>query len=180
MKKNAQKPSLNRLLGFPSLDATARKEERTSHQKDRMKWWHDAKFGMFVHWGLYSACNTDCITMTNMGIPVRDYVEKLDPLFTAKRFDADELVALAVKAGCKYMVVTTRHHDGYCLWNTDTTRFSSVHMSPKRDLIAEYVRAARKAGMRIGFYYSLLDWRYQAYWDGPRKDPKGWGALVDY
>src|ERR1041384_3819673 len=78
------------------------------------------------------------------------------------------------------MVVTTRHHDGYCLWNTDTTRFSSFYMTPKRDLIAEYVRAARKAGMRIGFYYSLLDWRYQAYWDGPRNDPKGWGALVDY
>lgn len=143
-------------------------------------WFQEARWGMFVHWGLYSAGNLDCYNIMNMGIPVREYIEKLDPLFTGRRFDADQLISLAVNAGCKYMVMTTRHHEGYCLWNTDTTRFSSFHLTPKRDFIAEYVRAARKVGIRIGFYYSLMDWRYQAYWSGPRKDPKGWNSFVDY
>jgi len=68
----------------------------------------------------------------------------------------------------------SRHHEGYRLWNTRTTPFSSVNMTPKRDFIGEFVQAARKAGLRFGFYYSFLDGRHQAYWDGPRARPAAW------
>ena len=71
-----------------------------------------------------------------------------------------------------------RHHEGYCLWNTATTPFNAVATTPGRDLIAAYVKAARKANLRVGIYYSLFDWRDQAYWLGPRRDPQGWARMV--
>ena len=146
----------------------------------RSQWWQQARFGMFVHWGLYTIDGLDCWKMHDMGIPVSEYADDLEPRFTAERFDAQDLVQLAMTAGCKYVVMGTRHHEGYCLWDTRSTRFSSIKMTPKRDLIAEYVDAARRAHLGVGFYYSLLDWRFKSYWDGPRKNPHGWGRLVDY
>ena len=154
--------------------------EPVSERRAHMAWCKEACFGMFVHWGLYSACNMDCWQMFDMGTPVKEYIETLEPKFTGKNFDAKELVGLAKAGGCKYMVMGTRHHEGYCLWDTATTDFSSVKRVPKRDFIAEYVEAAREAGIMVGFYYSLLDWRYQAYWDGPRKNPTAWEKFVDY
>ena len=145
---------------------------------DRMKWWRDARFGMFVHWGLYSIDGLDCWKMHDMGIPAREYMERFEPRFKPAKFDAHALAAVAKSAGCKYVVMGSRHHEGYCLWNTKTTRFSAAHMTPKRDFIAEYVKAARAAGLKVGFYYSLLDWRYKAYFDGPRNNPGGWRRLV--
>ena len=148
-------------------------------QRRRIAWWQKARFGMFVHWGLYTAGGLDCWKMHNMGIPTREYIDALEGRFTGKNFDARALVGLAKESGCRYVVMGARHHEGYCLWDTDTTKFSSARMTPKRDFIAEYVRAARGAGLRVGLYYSLLDWRYQAYWDGPRKNPAGWREFVD-
>jgi len=146
---------------------------------DRLKWWRDARFGMFVHWGLYTVDGLDCWKMFDMGIPVQEYIQRFETRFNPKKFDADALAGLAKEAGCKYVVMGTRHHEGYCLWNTKTTRLSSVQMTPRRDFIAEYVKALRKAGLKVGFYYSLLDWRYQAYFDGPKNNPEGWAKLVD-
>jgi alpha-L-fucosidase len=147
---------------------------------NRLAWWQDARFGMFVHWGLYTIDGLDCWKMHDMGIPTEEYRSRYEHRFNPKRFDADKLVGTAKAAGCRYVVMGSRHHEGYCLWNTKTTPFSSVSMTPKRDFIGEYVEAARKAGLRFGFYYSLLDWRYQAYWDGPRANPAGWKKLVRY
>ncbi len=113
-----------------------------------------------------------------MGIPVKEYIQRFEPRFKAERFNACTWAKIAKNAGCKYVVMGARHHEGYCLWNTKTTRFSSSHMTPKRDFIAEYVKAARAAGLKVGFYYSLLDWRYKSYFDGPRIDPKAWQKLV--
>jgi len=149
-------------------------------QSNRLAWWQRDRFGMFMHWGLYSLGDLDCWAMYDMGIPVRAYADWLASRFTGRRFDAAALTNVATSAGCRYVVMTTRHHEGYCLWNTDTTGFSAVRMAPRRDFIAEYVRAARAAGLKVGFYYSLLDWRFKAYWDGPRKDPAAWRALVAY
>lgn len=147
---------------------------------DRIKWWQEARFGMFVHWGLYSVGGLDCWKMHDMGIPVSEYVSELETKFTAKGFDAEKLAQAAVRAGCKYIVMGSRHHEGYCLWNTRTTPFNSVRMTPKRDLIGEYVQAAREAGLKVGLYYSLLDWRHKAYWYGPKKMPKEWAKFIDY
>lgn len=149
-------------------------------REERIQWWQQARFGMFIHWGLYTIDGLDCWKMHDMGIPTEEYIRNYEPRFNPKKFDASALVNVAKTAGCKYVVMGTRHHEGYCLWNTKTTKFSSVSMTSKRDFIAEYVNAVREAGLKVGFYYSLLDWRYKAYWDGPRKNPTGWTKLVEY
>lgn len=152
----------------------------TPSQAKRIQWWQQARFGMFIHWGLYTIDGLDCLKMHDMGIPTKEYAYRFGRRFNPKKFDAKALVQVARDAGCKYVVMGTRHHEGYCLWNTKTTRFSSVCMTPKRDFITEYVQAVREAELGLGFYYSLLDWRYQAYWDGPRRNREGWQKLVDY
>ncbi len=150
-----------------------------SRQWRRIAWWQKARFGMFIHWGMYTAGKMGCWKMYDSGMPVQEYIDQLLKSFTGKKFDAHDIAALAKNAGCKYIVMGARHHEAYCLWNTDTTEFSTAHMGPKRDFIGEYVEAARAAGLRVGMYYSLLDWRAQAYWDGPRKRPRRWQKLVD-
>ena len=147
---------------------------------ERLKWWVEARFGMFIHWGLYAIPARGEWVMFFERIPKTEYA-KLARRFNPKRFDADEWVALAKEAGMRYMVLTTRHHDGFCLWDSQVSDFTSVKAAAaKRDFIAEYVEACRKAGMRIGFYYSLLDWRWPEYWDGPSKNPKGWNKFREY
>ncbi|MBN2212187.1 MAG: alpha-L-fucosidase [Sedimentisphaerales bacterium] len=154
--------------------------KKTVHTDKTLARWRQARFGMFIHWGLYSAGNLDCWKMNDMGIPVDEYARELEPKFRGKNFDAATVVKLAKNAGCKYIVMGTRHHEGYCLWDTATTTFSSVHGTPRRDFIAEYVQAARSAGLMVGFYYSFLDWRNRAYWEGPRKNPQAWKRFVAY
>ncbi len=144
----------------------------------RLKWWQDARFGMFIHWGLYTVGGLDCYKMYDMGISLEEYIQRFERRFNGKRFNAHAFARVAKNGGCKYVVMVARHHEGYCLWDTKTTRFSSVQMTPKRDFIAEYVKAVRAAGLRVGLYYSLLDWRYKSYFEGPRKNPRGWQELV--
>lgn len=146
----------------------------------RLQWWQDCRFGMFIHWGLYSIDGLDCWKMHDMGIPAEEFVSSLEPRFTGDGFDATAIAELAKAAGCKYAVMGTRHHDGFCLWDTRTTSFSSAKMTARRDFIAEFAEAVRAAGLGLGFYYSLLDWRSRAWWEGPRRNPEGWGKLVDY
>ena len=146
----------------------------------RIRWWQEARFGMFIHWGLYTIDGLDCWKMHDMGIPTQEYVRRFEPRFNPRQFDAGEYARVARAAGCRYAVMGTRHHEGYCLWSTQTTRFSSVALTPQRDFIAEYVDAMRGAGLKVGFYYSFLDWRYRAYWEGPRRNPEGWAQFVDY
>jgi alpha-L-fucosidase len=130
----------------------------------RMQWWHQARFGMFIHWGLYSVLGRHEWVMENEGIPVAEYA----PL--AKRFNPKPNVArawakLARQAGQKYMVMTTKHHEGFCQWDTKLTGYCAAKQGPGRDLVREYVDAARGEGLRVGFYYSLMDWHHP---DGAR------------
>ncbi|MCD6407953.1 alpha-L-fucosidase [bacterium] len=146
---------------------------------DRMKWWREAKFGMFIHWGVYSIPARGEWVMFNERIPkeeYRNFAEKFSP----DKYNPEEWVSLAKESGMKYMVLTTRHHDGFSLFDSKVSDFTAPKTAAKRDLIKEYVEACRKAGMRIGFYYSLLDWRYDAYFLGPEKDPDGWKDFVEY
>ena len=108
-------------------------------REQRIAWWQEARFGMFIHWGLYSIDGLDAWKMHNMGIPAEEYARRYEPRFHPESFDAASLVDVAKSAGCKYVVMGTRHHEGYFLWNTKTTKYSSVSMTPKRDFIAEYV-----------------------------------------
>jgi alpha-L-fucosidase len=135
---------------------------QTSTDEDRerrMKWWREARFGMFIHWGLYSVLGRHEWVMENEGIPVAEY-EKLAGQFRPKPWPAREWAALAKKAGMKYMVMTTKHHEGFCLFDTATTRYCAPKQAAGRDLVKEYVDAARAEGLRVGFYYSLMDWHH--------------------
>ncbi|MBS7648806.1 alpha-L-fucosidase [Candidatus Bathyarchaeota archaeon] len=146
---------------------------------ERLKWWIEARFGMFIHWGLYSILKRGEWVMFFERIPKAEYA-RLALKFKPVRFNADEWVALAKNSGMRYMVLTTRHHDGFCLWESQVSDFTSAKTAAKRDFIAEYVEACRRADMRIGFYYSLLDWRWPEYWDGPSKNPEGWAKFREY
>src|SRR6266404_5651042 len=144
----------------------------------RMKWWHEAKFGMFIHWGLYSTLGRHEWVMENEGIPVREYEPYADQ-FKPKPNAARDWARLARRAGIKYMVMTTKHHEGFCQWDTRLTEYCATKRGPGRDLVREYVDAARAEGLRVGFYYSLMDWHHP---DGARslKDEAARRRFVDY
>lgn len=132
--------------------------------EERMKWFHDARFGIFIHWGLYALLGRGEWVMNVEHIPNDEYA-RLANKFNPSKFDADEWAALAKEAGANYMVLTTRHHDGFCLFDSKVSDFTSVKTAAKRDFVAEYVKALRKAGLKVGFYYSWLDWRFPGYYD---------------
>ncbi len=139
-------------------------------------WWDDARYGLFVHWGVMSLPARGDWVMQREHIPVAEY-ERLGEQFTAEAWDPAAQAALARRAGMRYGVLVTRHHDGFCLWDTATDHFKATNTPAGRDLVAEWVDAFRSAGLRVGLYYSLLDWRAQAYWRGPLADPDGWAAF---
>ena len=146
---------------------------------DRLQWWKQARFGMFIHWGLYALLGRGEWVMYQEHIPHSEYAplaKKFDP----KHYDPDEWVSLAKSAGMKYMVLTTRHHDGYSLFDSQVSDFTAPKTAAKRDLVREYVEACHRGGMPVGFYYSLMDWRYPASFCGAAKDPVGWKAMTDY
>ena len=126
---------------------------------DRMKWWTDARFGMFIHYGVYSLLNRGEWLMYSDKMPFDEY-RPLADRFTADEFKPKEWATLARDAGMKYMVLTTRHHDGFCLFDSEVSDFTAPKTAAKRDLIAEYADACHSMGMRMGFYYSFEDWRF--------------------
>jgi len=130
----------------------------------RMKWWHEARFGMFIHWGLYSVLGRHEWVMENEGIPVVEYAP-LAKQFKPKPNAARAWAKLAKQAGQKYMVMTTKHHEGFCNFDTKTTDYCAPKQGPGRDLVKEYVEAVRAEGLHVGFYYSLMDWHHP---DGAR------------
>jgi alpha-L-fucosidase len=134
-------------------------------EKD-MQSWKDMKFGMFIHWGLYSIPARGEWVMNNEKIPAAEYA-KLSEQFLPQRFDANQWAQIAKDAGMKYMVLTARHHDGFCLWDSPSSYgdFTSFKTAAKRDFVKEYVQACRKAGLAVGIYYSLMDWRFPGYFD---------------
>lgn len=126
---------------------------------NHMAWWKEARFGMFIHWGLYAIPARTEWVMYLENIPKDEY-RKLADQFDPLHYNAREWVALAQDAGMRYMVLTTRHHDGFCLFDSKVSDFTSVKTAAKRDLIAEYAEACHSMGMKMGFYYSLEDWRF--------------------
>jgi alpha-L-fucosidase len=144
----------------------------------RMAWWHAAKFGMFIHFGLYSVYGHHEWAMEEEGIPVAEY-EQLAHRFNPRPGFAREWARLAKRAGQKYMVMTSKHHEGFCNFATKLTNYCAPAQGPGRDLAKEYVEAARAEGLRVGFYYSLMDWHHP---DGARcvTDPAARERFVAY
>ena len=122
--------------------------------------WQDFKFGMFIHYGLYSLLGEGEWVMFNKPIDKDEYA-LLTQRFTAEGFDAPALARLAKEAGMRYMVMTTRHHDGFCLFDSQFSidDFTVMRTPAKRDLVREYADACRAEGLGVGFYYSPMDWR---------------------
>jgi alpha-L-fucosidase len=139
-------------------------EEVAATRDERMAWWREARFGLFVHWGLYAQLGRHEWVMNRERIPVAEY-EALADTWTPKERPARAWARLAAQAGMKYVVMTTKHHEGFCLWDTQQTDYNAVQRGPGRDLVREYVEACREFGLKIGFYYSLMDWRHP---DGAR------------
>ncbi len=134
----------------------------------RMAWWRDARFGMFVHYGLYSVRGRMEWAMPLENYTIEEY-EKYADQFCPKPGAPREWAALAKKAGCKYMVMTTRHHEGFSLWDSKVNPYNSLNYGPHRDIVREFVDACREYGLKIGFYSSLMDWHH----------PDGWKCAFD-
>jgi alpha-L-fucosidase len=127
------------------------------------EWYRDAKFGMFIHWGVYSQLAQGEWAMENRGIPVPQY-EWLASTFNPLRFDAAEWVAIAKAAGMKYITITARHHDGFSMFATKANRYNIVDWTPfRRDVMKELAEECRRQGLRLFFYYSQLDWHHPDY-----------------
>lgn len=161
-------------MADPAPDPDAADEDRAR----RMKWWHDARFGMFIHWGLYSVVGRHEWVMEDEAIPVAEY-EQLAKRFVPKPNAARAWAKLARQAGQKYMVMTTKHHEGFCLFDTKLTNYCAPKQACGRDLVREFVDAGRAEGMHVGFYYSLMDWHHP---DGARcaTDEAARRRFVDY
>ncbi len=144
----------------------------------RIKWWTDARYGMFVHWGTYSLLGRDEWVQGFEAIPAEEY-EPLADQWNPRRNAPRAWAKLARDAGMKYMVLTTKHHEGFCLWDTKQTTYNAVQRGPGRDLVAEYVDACREFGLKVGFYYSLMDWHHP---DGGRSayDPAARRRFLDF
>ncbi len=152
-----------------------------ANEDPRLDWWREAKFGMFIHWGVYSipagVWKGEHIPgigewiMLRAEIPIAEY-EQLAPQFNPVKYDADQIVKLAKQAGQKYIVLTSKHHDGFCLYGSAETDYNIVDGSPfGRDVLGELAAACAREGLKLGLYYSQTqDWHH----------PNGFGNTWDY
>ncbi len=159
---------------FILLVITINAQDYTKESKEakdlRMQWWSDARFGLFIHWGLYAIPAGEWNGSTNHAewirttaqIPLKEYykfVEQFNPV----KFDAEEWVKMAKDAGMKYIVITSKHHDGFSLFDSKHTDFDVMSTPFKRDILKELSDACRKYGLKICWYHSIMDWHHPDY-----------------
>jgi len=169
--------------------------QETPQQRDaRMEWWRQARFGMFIHWGLYAVpggvWNGQEVPtagewlMYGGQIPVAEY-EPLVQQFNPVQFNAKEWVKIAKDAGMKYIVITTKHHDGFCLFDSQYTDYDIMSTPFKRDIMKELADECHKQGIKICWYHSILDWHHPDYlprreWDKRPADQADFNRYVTY
>ncbi len=146
---------------------------------DYWRWFSHARFGMFIHWGPYATYGRGEQVLFREHLDQAQYARRACA-WNPRHCDMSAWADVAAEAGMKYAVLTTRHHDGFCLWNSRHTDYSTAAQAAGRDFVDEYVTAFRAAGLRIGLYYSLADWRIPAYWEGPDHDPEGFVQFRQY
>ncbi len=147
----------------------------TEPKDARLDWWREARFGMFIHWGLYAVPAGEWGDKTDHGewirssakIPLSEY-DQLVHKFNPVKFDANAIVKAAKAAGMKYIVITSKHHDGFCLFDSQQTEFDVMATPFKRDIMRELSDACRREGIRMCWYYSIMDWHHPDY--TPRRD----------
>jgi alpha-L-fucosidase len=128
--------------------------------KGDTKWFVRDRFGMFIHWGLYSQGARHEWLMNNESIPVDEYERRYFKRFDPDLYNPEIWAAAAAAAGMKYFVITAKHHEGFCLWNSKHTNYKAPNTAARRDLLKPMVNAFRNHGVRAGIYYSLLDWHH--------------------
>lgn len=141
---------------------------------ERLAWWREARFGMFIHWGPVSLRGTEIGWSRGKEVPTAEY-DSLYERFTAEKFDAREWVALAKQAGMKYVVLTSKHHDGFCLWDSKVSGYNVMKSPLGRDVDRALSDECQRQGVRFCTYYSILDWRDSNY---PLGDAPGGGAKI--
>ncbi len=152
------------------LNLSSFAQETPKEKNARMEWWRDARFGLFIHWGLYSIPAGEWNGKTNYAewirnnaeIPLKTYdkfVDKYNPV----KFDAKQWVKMAKDAGMKYIVITSKHHDGFCNFDSKYTDFDIMSTPFKRDVLKELADAVHEAGLKMCFYYSIMDWHNPNY-----------------
>jgi alpha-L-fucosidase len=160
--------------------------ETEAERDTRMEWFREARFGMFIHWGVYAVPAGEWKGKKYGGgvewiqakahIPVPEY-EPLKNKFNPVKYDADAWVRLAKAAGMKYIVITSKHHDGFCLWDSKQTDWDIASTPYKKDLLKPLAEACRKHGLKFCLYHSIMDWHHPQYgtkkpWRGNAKTPK--------
>lgn len=143
--------------------------ETPEQKTERLAWWTDARFGMFIHFGLYSVpAGVGEQGATDLGEWIKSsqyytnefYDATFLPRFNPDLYDAREWARAAKRAGMKYVVLTTKHHEGFCMWDTKTTDYKITKTAFGRDVVREYVDALREEGIRVGLYFSIIDWHH--------------------
>ena len=151
------------------------------------RWFSDAKFGLFIHWGVYSILGDGEWVMNNQNISIEEY-EKLPSFFNPIDYNPSEWVKMAKDAGMKYITITSRHHDGFSMFDSKITDYDIIDSSPyKRDILKMLAEECRKEGIKLFFYYSLLDWHNDDYFprgrtgnDIPGRKEGKWEAYIDF
>jgi len=136
--------------------------ETAAQKEQRMQWWTDDRFGMFIHWGLYAGAARHEWVKRYERMNNEQYQPYFDN-FNPDMFNPKEWAKEAKAAGMKYAVLTTKHHEGFCLFDSKYTDYKATNTQAKRDLVKEFVEAFRAEGIKVGFYYSLLDWHHPDY-----------------
>ncbi len=166
MHKTMKKISLAISLLFFLISIQAQQNQQENflnlNKPDRLEWFRDLGFGMFIHFSFDSQLGV--VISHSMAGASEDYlnrfVNELPKTFNPKEFSPDDIATLAKLAGMKYIVFTTKHHSGFCMWDTQTTEFNIMNTPYGKDLLAEYVDATRKAGLAVGFYFSPEDFNF--------------------
>lgn len=126
------------------------------------QWFREAKFGLFIHWGIYAVTGRGEWLRQTEQVPEEEYAKQI-PLFTAKHFDPKAWAKLARETGMKYVVFTTKHHDGFCMFDAHNTDWKVTNSPAKRDVLRELTEAFLAEGLKVGYYYSIMDWHHPDY-----------------
>jgi len=159
----------------------------SSIKKRAIQAWQDKRFGMFIHWGPVSLKGTEIGWSRGLQVPVEEY-DQLYKKFNPTKFDAGQWARIAKEAGMKYLVLTTKHHDGFCLWPSKYTEYNISNTPFKRDVVQELSDACRKQGLGFGAYYSVCDWHHpdfpidvpSSHDSGPRKENYNLDRYIKY
>src|SRR3979409_131946 len=160
--------------------------EPTKENLKSRQWFQDAKFGLFIHWGVYSVLGDGEWVMNNQHIPIKAY-EKIASFFNPSQFNPAEWVQMVKDAGMKYITITSKHHDGFAMFDSKVSDYNIVKQTPyKKDPLKMLAEECHRQGIKLFFYYSQLDWHNPNYyprgatsWNNGRPDSGDWNSYLD-